>query len=77
LVGAVDDQMKARRLSPARRLEHGGEPAGDGISRGGSGAMRTVDHLKTKKISAERLFILQNGLQAWPYKAMLKVIEDE
>ncbi len=58
-------------------LQKGPAPIVIVSTRGGSGAMRTVDHLKNKKIAAERLFILQNGLQAWPHKEMLKVIVDE
>ena len=39
--------------------------------RGGGGAMRGFDHLKTKGIVAQRLFILRKGMQAWPYPDMV------
>ena len=41
--------------------------------RGGGGAMRAFDHLKSKGIDASRLFILKSGMKAWPYKELIEV----
>ena len=38
--------------------------------RGGGGAKNTFDYLKEKGISEKRIFILKEGMQGWPYKAL-------
>ena len=38
--------------------------------RGGSGAKNTYEHLKSKGIFESRLFILEKGVEGWPYKEM-------
>ncbi|SNB46055.1 rhodanese-like domain-containing protein [Geobacter sp. DSM 9736] len=35
--------------------------------RGGGGAKKTYDYLKEKGIDEKRLFILEKGMQGWPY----------
>ncbi len=35
--------------------------------RGGGGAKKTYDYLKDKDVAEERLFILEKGMQGWPY----------
>lgn len=39
---------------------------------GKGGAQRTVNHLNESGISAERLFILENGQGGWPYDELLE-----
>ncbi|WNF35844.1 rhodanese-like domain-containing protein [Bacillaceae bacterium IKA-2] len=38
---------------------------------GGGGATRTVDYYLEQGISAERVFILENGQADWPYEELL------
>ena len=38
--------------------------------RGGGGAKNTYEHLKAKGIPETRLFILEKGVDGWPYKEM-------
>lgn len=38
--------------------------------RGGGGAKNTFDYLKEKGIDEKRIFILKEGMQGWPYKAL-------
>ena len=38
--------------------------------RGGGGAKNTYEHLKAKGIPESRLFILEKGVEGWPYKEM-------
>ena len=38
--------------------------------RGGGGAKSTYDYLKEKGIDAGRIFILEEGMQGWPYKGL-------
>jgi rhodanese-related sulfurtransferase len=38
--------------------------------RGGGGAKNTYDYLKEKGISEKRLFILEKGMQGWPYQEL-------
>ena len=39
--------------------------------RGGGGAKNTFDHLKSKGIAEARMHILEDGMQGWPYKALV------
>jgi rhodanese-related sulfurtransferase len=36
--------------------------------RGGGGAKNAYDYLKAKGIAEKRIFILEDGMQGWPYK---------
>lgn len=38
--------------------------------RGGGGAKNTYDYLKSKGIEEKRLFILEKGMEGWPYPEM-------
>lgn len=38
--------------------------------RGGGGAKNTYDYLKEKGLSEKRLFILEKGMQGWPYQEL-------
>jgi rhodanese-related sulfurtransferase len=38
--------------------------------RGGGGAKNTYDYLKEKGIDEKRIFILEDGMQGWPYKEL-------
>jgi rhodanese-related sulfurtransferase len=38
--------------------------------RGGGGAKNTSDYLKEKGIDENRIFILKEGMQGWPYKEL-------
>lgn len=38
--------------------------------RGGGGAKKTYDYLKTRGVDAARLFILEKGIQGWPHPGM-------
>ena len=38
--------------------------------RGGGGAKSTYDYLKEKGIGEKRLFILEKGMQGWPYQEL-------
>ncbi|WP_246044552.1 rhodanese-like domain-containing protein [Geomonas ferrireducens] len=39
--------------------------------RGGGGAKNTYDHLKSKGIAEARMHILEDGMQGWPYQALV------
>ena len=39
---------------------------------GGGGAKKTIDHLESKGIKADRLFILENGQKGWPHDELLE-----
>ena len=41
--------------------------------RGGGGAKNTYDYLKAKGIAENRIFILKEGMQGWPYKELAVV----
>ena len=38
--------------------------------RGGGGARNTHDYLRSKGVLAERLYILEKGIEGWPYPEM-------
>jgi len=38
--------------------------------RGGGGAKKTYDYLKVKEVEEARLFILEKGMEGWPYPEM-------
>lgn len=38
--------------------------------RGGGGAKNTYEHLKSMGIPEQRLFILEKGIEGWPYKEL-------
>jgi rhodanese-related sulfurtransferase len=38
--------------------------------RGGGGARNTYDYLRSKGVLAERLYILEKGIEGWPYPEM-------
>ena len=38
--------------------------------RGGGGAKNTYDYLKENGVSEKRLYILEEGMQGWPYKEL-------
>ena len=38
--------------------------------RGGGGAKNAYDYLKLSGIEEKRIFILENGMQGWPYKEL-------
>lgn len=38
--------------------------------RGGGGAKNTYDYLKSRGIDEQRIFILKEGMQGWPYKEL-------
>ncbi len=40
--------------------------------RGKGGAMNTYEYLKSKGVDEKRLYILEGGIQGWPYKEALK-----
>jgi thiosulfate/3-mercaptopyruvate sulfurtransferase len=40
--------------------------------RGGGGAKRAYDHLLTRGLARERLFILEKGQEGWPYPEMIE-----
>ncbi|KAF0189365.1 MAG: Rhodanese-related [Desulfobulbaceae bacterium] len=39
--------------------------------RGGGGAKKAYDYLKTQGVAEEKLFILEGGVEKWPHKEML------
>ncbi|MRR59098.1 MAG: rhodanese-like domain-containing protein [Deltaproteobacteria bacterium] len=40
--------------------------------RGGGGAKNTYDYLKSKGVAEKRLFILEKGMEGWPYPEMCR-----
>jgi len=40
--------------------------------RGGGGAKKAYDYLKAQGIAEEKLFILEGGVEKWPYKELLQ-----
>lgn len=64
------DEEKAKLDAVLPQLE-GEQPIIVICPGGAGGATRTIDYLQTKGISADRLFILENGQSKWPYDEML------
>ena len=67
-VKSADDKLKLDRAMP--RLAAGTEDIVVICPRGGGGAKNTYDYLKEKGIPEQRLFILENGMQGWPYQQL-------
>lgn len=40
--------------------------------RGGGGAKKAYDYLKAQGVAEEKLYILEGGVEKWPYKEMLQ-----
>lgn len=67
-VKSTEDKQKLDKVLP--QLAASQEDIVVVCPRGGGGAKNTYDYLKTKGISEKRLFILQDGMQGWPYKQL-------
>lgn len=65
------DEEKARLDAVLPQLE-GEQPIIVICPGGAGGATRTIDYLQTKGVSADRLFILENGQSKWPYDELLE-----
>lgn len=66
-----NDEEKAKLDAVLPQLE-GEQPIIVICPGGAGGATRTIDYLQTKGISADRLFILENGQSKWPYDELLE-----
>ncbi|OCC16573.1 hypothetical protein DBT_0391 [Dissulfuribacter thermophilus] len=60
-------QDKAKIDAVLDRIRNGKGPVVIVCPRGAGGAQKTFDHLIARKIPANRLFILKNGQEGWPY----------
>jgi rhodanese-related sulfurtransferase len=67
-VKSAEEKQKLDRVIPA--LAAGREDIVVVCPRGGGGAKNTADYLKEKGIAEGRIFILENGMQGWPYKEL-------
>lgn len=67
-VKSADDKKKLDVVVP--QLAAGKEDIVIVCPRGGSGAKNTYDHLKGKGIAEKRMFILEDGMQGWPFKQL-------
>lgn len=63
-----EEKQKLDRILPA--LQASKDDVVVVCPRGGGGAKNTCDHLKSKGIPEERLFILEKGIEGWPYKEL-------
>lgn len=62
------EEEKARIDAIMDRLKADDAPVVVVCPRGGGGAKRCYDHLKDGGISEERLFILEDGQEKWPFE---------
>lgn len=69
---AKTDDDKKKLDSVIERIKKSDEDVVIVCPRGRSGAMNTYEHLKTKGVSENRLYILEGGIAGWPYKDMLQ-----
>jgi rhodanese-related sulfurtransferase len=67
-VKSVEDKEKLDKVMP--RLLQSQNDVVVVCPRGGGGAKNTYDYLKEKGISEKRLFILEKGMQGWPYQEL-------
>ncbi|BCG46475.1 hypothetical protein GEOBRER4_n1272 [Citrifermentans bremense] len=67
-VKSAEDKKKLDAVLP--QLTAGREDIVIVCPRGGGGAKNTYDHLKGKGIEEKRLFILEDGMQGWPFKQL-------
>lgn len=65
---SADDKKKLDEVVP--QLLAGREDIVIVCPRGGGGAKNTYDHLKGKGVAEKRLFILEDGMQGWPFKQL-------
>ncbi|GAA0866760.1 rhodanese-like domain-containing protein [Paraclostridium tenue] len=69
-VETKDEQAKLDKILP--KLEKSENPIIVVCPGGGGGAKRAIDHLESKGIKSDRLFILENGQKGWPHKELLE-----
>lgn len=67
-VKSVEDKEKLDKVMP--RLLESQNDVVVVCPRGGGGAKNTYDYLKEKGISEKRIFILEKGMQGWPYQEL-------
>jgi rhodanese-related sulfurtransferase len=64
----VDDKQKLNKVLPTLLATQNDVVVV--CPRGGGGAKNAYDYLKEKGVSEKRLFILEDGMQGWPYKEL-------
>jgi rhodanese-related sulfurtransferase len=68
-VKTLDEKGKLDKILPV--LAAGRKDVVVVCPRGGGGAKNTYDYLKEKGIPENRIFILKEGMQGWPYKELV------
>jgi rhodanese-related sulfurtransferase len=69
----VENAEEQKRLDPA--VSAAGGNARDVVvvcPRGKGGAKRTYDYLKARGVAEERLYILTDGMDKWPYQELVQ-----
>ena len=69
-VETEEEKAKLDKILP--QLEENENPIIVVCPGGGGGAKKTIDHLESKGIKADRLFILEKGQKGWPHKEILE-----
>lgn len=69
---AKTDDEKARLNNVLEKIKASNDDVVIICPRGGSGAKNTYEYLKSKGVDEKRLFILEKGIEGWPYKEILK-----
>jgi rhodanese-related sulfurtransferase len=67
-VKSADDRKKLNKIIP--QLADNQNDVVVVCPRGGGGAKNTYDYLKEKGIPEKRIFILEDGMQGWPYQQL-------
>ncbi|GFO56297.1 hypothetical protein GMSM_33040 [Geomonas sp. Red276] len=67
-VKSPDDKKRLERIIP--QLAAGRNDVVVVCPRGGGGAKNAYDYLKLRGIPEKRLFILEDGMEGWPYKQL-------
>ena len=66
------DSDKAKLADAVAASKDSGDPVVVVCPRGGGGAKRCYDHLKSSQIAEDRLLILKNGMEGWPYEELVE-----
>ena len=69
-VETEEEKAKLDKILP--QLEENENPIIVVCPGGGGGAKKAIDHLESKGIKADRLFILENGQKGWPHDELLE-----
>ena len=71
----TETEIERKRIDPAvAAFKKSGQDVVVLCPRGGGGAKRTYDYLKSQGVPEKKLFILTGGVDKWPYRTMLEAI---